>query len=697
MTTDKSFFLNLLIEPLIRVHLMSEENVRYTRLHTLPGVFALMMQDKVEGFPALRPHQQSAWHMFLAQLGALALEEERLHTKNSTFLPPTDETGWIYLLRQLTQRFFCPGQEKPWQDAPWCLVVSDDQLPAFLQPPIPGGISKNGKGVSVITTPDSLDLPIAAKNHDLKRKVLRNAAPDDWLFALISDQTMNGYSGRGHQGAARMNGGLSSRPFFGYSPLSGRPGAHLKRDLELMLDKRAEQLEIYEGFYASKIDGPLGKGLLWLEPWDGKKGLSFNELDLWFIDLCRRVRLIQTPSGALEALEATADATRITRAKETKGDTGDFWAPLKRTATEIKSFSPNFQGFSTPKICEILFNIDVKKETSWKIPPSLTNLESDGDSTLLLRLSALTRGQGKTEGYHERIIPLPAPVYEGISDTGNRALGVKAQQQLLDLKCLENALGTACAQMAPSRESDKKEKITAVNPYRERLRSKSDEKFFIILGQRCKKPEHENKIYLDWLLTLVDYTANTLLPEAMAAIRCPASRRLKAQVKAEKAFWNILRGKKSTFSALDILRSMGRKKYQDVYRLEEALNNACTQFTAENNDMKKKSYINALPYLEILRRKSDVNFADLRNRCKENPEEEEGIYLEWLLNLQRYTIENLLPEALKDLLGPSDLSQESLIKAKETFLRTLLDSNHAFTARDALSAQTLPLLSKNCR
>ncbi|QDH14857.1 CRISPR-associated protein Cse1 [Oecophyllibacter saccharovorans] len=545
---------NLLTEPLIRIISTSAEGAEQVSHHTLPGIFALMMRDEVNGFPALRPHQQSAWHMFLAQLGGLALEQERLLTNNQITLPPTDESEWARLLRQLTQQLSGLKLDNSWQDAPWCLVVENDQLPAFLQPPIPGGISKTGKGVSVVTTPDGLDLPIAAKNHDLKRQVLREAAADDWIFALISDQTMNGYTGRGHQGAARMNGGLSSRPFFGYAPLSGRPGAHLKRDLELMLRERPKQLETYEQTYGSKKDGPLGKALLWLEPWDGKKGLPFNELDLWFIDLCRRIRLIHTPSGKLEALEATADTTRIINAKDRKGDTGDFWAPLESTNEGPKSFSPTAQGFTTSKICEILFSTDDKKTASWILPPALSNLPTESKTSLLLRLSALTRGQGKTEGYHERVIPLAPLLRKRLSIPSERVmLGRQAREQLVDLSCIEKALSTACAQMAAGGEEVKKDHYAAVNPYRARLRSKSDEEFFSVLGQRCETPEKEAKIYEAWLVGLVDYAAKTLLPEAQKAIPCPAIRRLKAQVKAENAFWNVLLSKKSSFTAQNAL------------------------------------------------------------------------------------------------------------------------------------------------
>ena len=36
------------------------------------------MEDQVEAFPALRPHQRHAWHAFLVQLGVIAMHKAGL-------------------------------------------------------------------------------------------------------------------------------------------------------------------------------------------------------------------------------------------------------------------------------------------------------------------------------------------------------------------------------------------------------------------------------------------------------------------------------------------------------------------------------------------------------------------------------------------------------------------------------------------
>eukprot|EP01035_Chromulina_nebulosa_P015171 gene15171-20098_t len=127
-----------------------------TRPHgptTLPGLLARMTKDEVDGFPALRAHQEPGWHMFLVQLGALAMHKAGLAEL------PESEAEWLELLRGLTRDFA--------GDEPWCLVVPDWQKPAFLQPPVPKDVTL----ANPVDTADALDRRITSRNHDLKQAV----------------------------------------------------------------------------------------------------------------------------------------------------------------------------------------------------------------------------------------------------------------------------------------------------------------------------------------------------------------------------------------------------------------------------------------------------------------------------------------------------------------------------------------------
>ena len=204
---------NLIVDPLIGVRMLDGT----PGAMSLPEVYAALVGDRVAAFPALRPHQQHAWHAFLAQLGGIAL-----HRAGCETLPDT-APAWRTLLRGLTATFD--------RDEPWRLIVEAPTQPAFMQCPVSGG---GGAYRNLRATPDDLDLLVTAKNHDPKRSVAARSAPDDWVFALIDVQTMAGFQGAGNYGISRMNGGLSARPCLGFTPVGG-PGAHLRTVIDIKL------------------------------------------------------------------------------------------------------------------------------------------------------------------------------------------------------------------------------------------------------------------------------------------------------------------------------------------------------------------------------------------------------------------------------------------------------------------------------
>ena len=66
--------LNILNEPVIRADASGDSRVEAS----LPEVYAMLMADEVDAFPALRPHQRHAWHAFLVQLGTMAMNRDGL-------------------------------------------------------------------------------------------------------------------------------------------------------------------------------------------------------------------------------------------------------------------------------------------------------------------------------------------------------------------------------------------------------------------------------------------------------------------------------------------------------------------------------------------------------------------------------------------------------------------------------------------
>src|SRR5574337_836645 len=247
--------LNLLDDPLIRIRDPDGELQRLS----LPELFVALRCDAVRDYPALRPHQRHPWHALLVQLAALAL-----HQAGET-QPWPYAADWRAALLALTP-------EHP-DGCAWCLVAPHDK-PAFLQAPIPGG---KLDGWKPIATPDALDMLVTSKNHDLKGERMRLAEADDWLFALTSLQTQEGFLGAGNYGISRMNGGFSSRPALGVTPAGGL-GTRWRRDLAALLEARDDIAETM----GLRSEG--GTALLWLPPWDGMKSLAFSALDPLYIE-----------------------------------------------------------------------------------------------------------------------------------------------------------------------------------------------------------------------------------------------------------------------------------------------------------------------------------------------------------------------------------------------------------------------------
>ncbi len=508
---------NILTEPLVRFDSASGARV----FASLPEIYSALMSDEVEAFPALRPHQRHAWHAFLVQLGALAA------SRNGAGGFPSDAPTWTDLLRGLTPDF--PGDE------PWQLVLEDICKPAFMQPPA-SSEERLADYRGVYETPDELDVLATSKNHDLKSAIAVEYHYDDLIMALISLQTSAGFSGAGNYGISRMNGGLGSRPAFSITP-SARHGVHVRRDMEVLHMRREEMLED-----SLTVDG--GAALLWKLPWDGSlaEALPLSALDPFYIEVCRRIRLRLGKGGRLRAIRATSRATRID-AKALRGVTGDPWTPIDRGGG--KSLTLSAGGFDYRRIVDYLVN--------WEHPTlcSPTRHEMDSSDTMQLVARGMVRGQGRTEGYHERKIPIRQKMRSAML---NRAeiedLGGIASERIADVgtvhRMLSHAIQTFLAKGATG-NFNTQHRIRARH-WLNRLDEMVNARFFEDLQQEYESEDRDTRqsIRNEWLLnqdgTGVVDRAREILADALESLPCPGVERYKARVFAEGLFEGRLRG-----------------------------------------------------------------------------------------------------------------------------------------------------------
>ena len=507
---------SLLVDPLIRAHLPRRGAARLS----LPEVYAALAADRIVAFPALRPHQRHAWHAFLCQLGVIALHRAGL----SDAVKSTDE--WRTLLRATTPGFA--------DDQPWHLVVDDPGQPAFMQPPSPDGLAQY-RGAK--ESPDDLDILVSAKNHEIKQTTAVHADPDDWLFALIDLQTMGGYLGAGNYQIARMNGGYSSRPCVGLAPADGGLGAHVCFDMVRMLAGRDALLDRYDRYF--RPDG--GIALTWLAPWDGTDSLNLRELDPYFIEICRRVRLASS-NGHLAARTAASKAPRI-YAKEAGGDVGDFWTPVR--VQDNKALSLSSVGFRYDRLVELIFRNAFHR-------PLAMEVTADRGKRWRLVARGVAAGQGKTEGYHERSdVPLSTAIAHALNRSDERdRLAVLAQEQIAEVEDVMKALRFGIAVVAGGgRDANELTKAhrSHAGPYARRLDAAADTLFFAALEDRYRAGDMASRqacrARFGRRLICV---AKDLLGEAVETVPCPAIRRPRARARAVTAFWGRLR--KGVFS-----------------------------------------------------------------------------------------------------------------------------------------------------
>ncbi len=508
---------NILTEPLIRMDTATSSGMPAT----VPEVYEALMADKVDAFPALRPHQRHAWHAFLVQLGAMALH------RAGRSAPPAAAEEWRDLIRGLTPDY--PDDE------PWQLVVEDITKPAFMQPPA----SSKERRVDYdetptkknVVTPDEMDILGTSKNHDLKRIVATEGSENDWLFALITLQTMSAQDGRGNYYVSRIKSAYSSRPALSLTP-SERTGVHVFRDMMVLLANLVTEGEA---------------SLLWTMTWDGEKKealLPDQLLRPFYIEICRRIRLQVDEDGNLYGIRAKSNGARI-KAKALRGRMSDPWTPVNKDEGEALNVGP--VGFTYKRITDYL------TLAAWEWPtlllPTLAERRSGRPLFLVARsLKRNTRKQGMTEGYHERIIPLRPKVIAAFGRAGPpKALGDIAQQRIEQIGIVQRILRHAIATFAARGDSNRREHRNANPSPNERTRiwidkldDIVDRDFFHHLQTEFEASESERSgARKKWLMNgkdgVVDY-ARQILRAAEDSLPCPAIQRFKARVCAENVF-----------------------------------------------------------------------------------------------------------------------------------------------------------------
>ncbi|PKL42304.1 MAG: type I-E CRISPR-associated protein Cse1/CasA [Candidatus Riflebacteria bacterium HGW-Riflebacteria-1] len=438
---------------------------------TLPEVLACLTRNEIEAFITLQKHQQHSWHAFLVQLAAMTLHKHQLAYCDSV-------EKWKEMLLTMTN-----GEYEAWS-----LIVPNLAKPAFMQSPVPEGnltSFKTDNGDS----PDLIDLLNTAKNHDVKMKRIINPRYSHWLYALISLQTMQGVMGRGNYGIARMNGGFGSRPCATFRS-SHLPGKVFIDDIEKCLNGRNKILEAYEHYKSED-----GICLLWLKAWNGKTQIELSELNPFFIEICRRIRLVKQANRIIASLQNSKSARIL--AKDLNGRTGDPWTPVNKE--EQKALSVSSKGFDYQLTQEIIFGNVYKAGVTQEIKQDAKQAFFWG--------SVLVRGKGETEGYHERSVKIPAKARKMLATvSGKDKVGEQSKKWVNIASVIEKNV------LLPALKKLLNDDLRKAMPWLARFTTKVDQKFFPKLWSGIELQDEEaNRL---WEIELLN-TAHEILQTAI--------------------------------------------------------------------------------------------------------------------------------------------------------------------------------------
>jgi CRISPR system Cascade subunit CasA len=508
---------DLLYDPLIGVH-----TTQGARHMNLPELLAGLSAGEIEGYTGMRAHQADPWHVFLVQLAA------SIQARRPTKELPTDPDYWRKGLLDLAD-----GKASAWE-----LVVDDVTKPAFFQHPWRSwkeDAAAYGKTIfeAKATRPDELDVLVTSKNHDVKMARMRPESIEAWIFAIVLVQTTSGYSGQGNYGIVRMNGGYGSRPVVAWAD-SLHPSQRFINDTQALINLRSG---VCSGVCKNFRYAQRGVVLTWLTPWDRTDHQfwltkSEPQLEPWFIEAARSIRLRASADGSLFALGATSKARQIGPKTVDNGDVGDPWIPInvsdKKKGRSALTLSGD--GFSPTLLTALFFEREFELTPLQKPEP--------GDAPGWFVASCLARGQGETNGFHHVAVPVPPKARMALFNNARRdTLAHLAQQLLGDTKDVQMALGVALSVLtegAPDRIAAWVKTVHAGSDKRWK------EDYFPTLWRGAE--EAHDTVRRDWQQQLVDM-GQALLDEAAERLPIPSNRRWRGLTQAQRTWHAILRKK----------------------------------------------------------------------------------------------------------------------------------------------------------
>jgi len=214
-----------------------------------------------------------------------------------------------------------------------------------------------------------------------------------------------------------------------------------------------------------------------------------------------------------------------------------------------KALTINAEGFNYRLAAELLFG------SKFSRPVAQTISADDGAHGLIVLTQGVTRGQGKTEGYHERRIPISPKVRQFMLQKHTDRLAKVASDRVSAISQIRSVLWTALAALFDKGSAKDKFSDSAkdkASDFSKPFEQAEDARFFIALNQEIESEQPGNE-RLQWLLSMAD-AAEAILKQAFTAGPQCGEQRYRAQAAALSRFHSGLRNPKTLPDLANYLR-----------------------------------------------------------------------------------------------------------------------------------------------
>ena len=313
-----------------------------------------------------------------------------------------------------------------------------------------------------------------------------------------------------------------------------------------------EEIKKLLEYRPSLLAGPWNyadKGIVftWVHPWDLTTSLSSGELDPFFIEISRAIRLTKCKQsiaafGASTKPKVLAKSVR----SEIKGRLGDPWIPIdieKGAALNIQK-----EGFTPKKLRDLIF-LRNGDETVYEAAFMQSDHYNRTGSCYFYASSLARRGgmNSLTEGFHIERVYIPAKTRPKLFSRGpdRDRLAVLSKTALNDAGLMQNRVlkvalfsflegGQNIDKIDREKREVKEWWKTAENQFSEAW----SRDYFPWLW-RMGEQEDDDAARLEWLKALRD-NAETVLDDAINRYPTHSGRFYRSQVKAKSVFFSCL-------------------------------------------------------------------------------------------------------------------------------------------------------------